>query len=89
MFWEQFEVSIYSKTHFTNGEKLENIRHALKEGPANEAIDGLLQSADQCEEAIGVSTDLPNTSSACLCHPRSPFRERRQRQGSTLPTRRR
>ena len=50
-FWEQFEVSILSKTYLTNVEKLAYLRHALKGGPANQAIEGLSRSADQYEEA--------------------------------------
>ena len=52
-FQEQFEVSNHFKTHLTNVEKLACLRHALKRGPANQAIEGLSQSAGQYKEAVG------------------------------------
>ena len=52
-FWEQFEVSIHSKPQHPNAEKLAYLRHALKGGTANQVIEGMSQSADQYEEAIG------------------------------------
>ena len=36
-FWEQLEVSIHSKTHFMNEEKLTYLRQALKGGLTNQA----------------------------------------------------
>ena len=33
-FWEQFDLSIQSKTQLTYVEKLAYLRHALKDGPA-------------------------------------------------------
>ena len=52
-FWEQFEVSIHSKTRLINVQKLAYLRHALKGGLAVQVMEGLSQSADQYEEAIG------------------------------------
>ena len=49
-FWEQFEVSIHSKTQLLNAEKLAYLRYALKGGLTNQVIKGLSQSADQYEE---------------------------------------
>ena len=53
-FWRrQFDVSIHSMTQLTNVEKLAYLRHALKGGLTNQAIERLSQSADQYEEANG------------------------------------
>ena len=51
--WEQFKVLIHSKTHLMNVKKFAYLRHALKDGPSLQAIEGLSRSADQYEEAIG------------------------------------
>ena len=52
-FWEQFEVPIHSTTQLPNAAKLAYPRHAVKGGPTNQVIEGLSQSADQYEQAIG------------------------------------
>ena len=59
-FWEQFEASVHCKTQLTNVEKLAYLRHALKDGPAVQAIEGLSQSANQYEVGVsnGVTADL-------------------------------
>ena len=57
MFWEQFDMCIQSKTQLTNMKKLASLRHALKDRPASQALEGLSQSADQYEEAIGCLKD--------------------------------
>ena len=41
LFWEQFEVSIQSKIHISDAEKLAYLRQAVKDGPAKYVIEGL------------------------------------------------
>ena len=40
-FWEEFRVSIPKKEHFSEGEKLVDLKDALKDGPAWNVIQGL------------------------------------------------
>ena len=51
-FWEQFEVSIYSKTQLTNVEKLAYFRHALKDRRARHLVEGLSQMSNNYKESI-------------------------------------
>ena len=51
-FWEQYEVSIHSRTQLTDAEKLAYLRHSLKDGPARHVIEGLSGSGTEYEEAI-------------------------------------
>ena len=46
-------MSIHSKTQLPNAEKLTYLRHVLQSGLASQVIEGLSQSVDQYEEAIG------------------------------------
>ena len=40
-FWEQYEVSIHSRTQLIDAKKLAYLRHSLKEGPVRNVIEGL------------------------------------------------
>ena len=51
-FWEQYEVSIHSRTHLTDPEKLAYLRQSLKNGPARHVIEGLSGSGNDYAEAV-------------------------------------
>ena len=51
-FWEQYEVSIHSRIHLTDAEKLAYLRHSLKDGPALHVIEGVTGSGSEYGEAI-------------------------------------
>ena len=51
-FWEQFEVSVDSRTSLTNAEKLVYLQQSVKHGSARTAIEGLSRSGNQYQEAI-------------------------------------
>ena len=51
-FWEQFEVSVHSKPHLSDPEKLAYLRQAVKSGPARYVIEGLSGSGDDYRGAI-------------------------------------
>ena len=51
-FWEQYEVSIHSRTHLSDPEKLTYLRQSLKDSPARHVIEGLSGSGSDYEEAI-------------------------------------
>jgi len=59
-FWEQFEVSVHSKTGLSDAEKLVYLQHALKGGAAKQAIEGLSRSGDHYAEAIECLKDRYN-----------------------------
>ena len=42
-FWEQFSISIDSRSHLSDSEKLVYLRHSLKDGSAKGVIEGLLR----------------------------------------------
>ena len=50
-FWEQFEVSIYSKDRLSVAKKLAYLRHAVKDGLAKHVI-GLSVSGNNYAEAV-------------------------------------
>ena len=51
-FWEQFEVSVHSKPHLSDPEKLAYLRQAVKGGPARYVIEGLSGSGDDYRGAV-------------------------------------
>lgn len=51
-FWEQFSVSIDSRPHLSDSEKLVYLRHSLKDGSAKGVIEGLSCSGKYYAEAI-------------------------------------
>ena len=51
-FWEQFDISIHSRTDLPNAEKLAYLRNALGNGNAKQVIEGLCKSGEQYNEAI-------------------------------------
>ena len=51
-FWEQFDISIHSRSDLATAEKLAYLRNALKNGSAKNAIEGLSRSGEQYEEAV-------------------------------------
>ena len=51
-FWEQYDVSIHSRTQLPDVEKLACMRHSLKDGPARHVIEGLTSSGSAHKEAI-------------------------------------
>ena len=50
--WEQYEVTIHSRTQLTDAEKIAYMRHSLKDGPARPFIEGLTGFGDEYEDAI-------------------------------------
>ena len=40
-FWEQFDMSVHSRSQLTNPERLAYLRQALKYGPAKRVVEGL------------------------------------------------
>ena len=65
-FWEQFSVSIHTRSDLTDAKKLAYLRSALKIGTAKNIIDGLTRSGEQYKEAI---TCLKSRSDRpCLLH---------------------
>ena len=51
-FWEQFSVSVHSRSNISDPEKLVYLQQALKDGSAKHAIEGLSRSADHYNEAV-------------------------------------
>ena len=51
-FWEQFSISIHSRSGLSDAEKLVYLRHSLKNGTAKGVIEGLSRSGDCYSEAI-------------------------------------
>ena len=51
-FWEQYNISIHSRVHLTDIEKLVYLRHSLQHGPATCVIKGLLGTRSEYSEAI-------------------------------------
>lgn len=51
-FWEQFNVTIHSRTTLTDTEKMTYLQSSIKDSPAKSIIDGLSQSGDNYMEAI-------------------------------------
>ena len=51
-FWEQFDVTIHSKTSLTDTEKLMYLQDALKDSPARFVFQGLTRTSESYEEAI-------------------------------------
>lgn len=51
-FWEQFSVSIHTRSSLTDAERLAYLRSALKNGTAKNVIEGLTRSGEQYKEAI-------------------------------------
>ena len=51
-FWDQFAVAVHNKTSLSNAEKTVYLQHAIKDGSAKNAIEGLSHSGDNYDEAI-------------------------------------
>ena len=51
-FWDQFTVAVHSKTSLSNAEKTVYLQHAIKDGSARSAIEGMSHSGDNYEEAV-------------------------------------
>ena len=51
-FWDQFTVSVHDRTNLSNAEKIVYLQHALKDGSAKNAIEGLSHSGDNYSEAV-------------------------------------
>ena len=51
-FWEQFSVSIHSRSNLADAEKLLYLQNAVKGGSARNAIEGLSRSGDYYGEAV-------------------------------------
>lgn len=51
-FWDQFTVAVHSKTALSNAEKTVYLQHAIRDGSARNAIEGLSHSGDNYEEAV-------------------------------------
>ena len=51
-FWEQFCVSVHSRSNLSDSEKLVYLQHSLKDSVAKHAIEGLSHSGDYYIEAI-------------------------------------
>ena len=51
-FWDQFSVSVHNRTNLSSAEKIVYLQHAIKDGSARNAIEGLSHSGDNYEEAV-------------------------------------
>lgn len=51
-FWEQFVISVHSRTTLSDSEKLVYLQQALQGGSAKNAVEGLSRSGENYEEAI-------------------------------------
>ena len=51
-FWEEFFISIHSRSGLSDTEKLVYLRHSLKDGIAKGVIEGLSRSGDYYSEAF-------------------------------------
>ncbi len=51
-FWEQFSISVHSRSSLSPAEKLVYLQQALKDGPARSTIEGLSRSGDNYDEAV-------------------------------------
>ena len=51
-FWDQFTVSVHDRTNLSNAEKIVYLQHALKDGSAKNAIEGLSHSGENYSEAV-------------------------------------
>ena len=51
-FWEQFTVSVHNRSNLSNAEKIIYLQHAIKDGSAKNAIEGLSHSGDNYDEAV-------------------------------------
>jgi hypothetical protein len=51
-FWDQFSVSVHDRTNLSNAEKIVYLQHALKDGSAKNAIEGLSHSGENYDEAV-------------------------------------
>ena len=51
-FWEQFNISVHSRTNISDAEKLVYLKQALKEGSAKEVIEGLSRTGECYGEAV-------------------------------------
>ena len=51
-FWDQFIVSVHDRMNLSNAEKIVYLQHALKDGSAMNAIEGLSHSGDNYSEAV-------------------------------------
>ena len=52
LYWEQFQGAVHDKAHFEEVDKLMYLRHALKDGPARNVIQGLTQSAESYQDSV-------------------------------------
>ena len=52
-FWQQFDVAAHSKTQLNDTKKLAYLKDALKDKPARQVIEGLMQDEKYYKEAIG------------------------------------
>ncbi len=48
----QFAVSVHNKKNISNAEKTVYLQHAIKDGDAKNAIEGLSHSGNNYEEAV-------------------------------------
>ena len=51
-FWDQFSVSVHDRTNLSNAEKIIYLQHALKDGSARKAIEGLSHSGENYDDAV-------------------------------------
>ena len=51
-FWEKYELSIHSRAHLSDPEKLAYLRQSLMDSPARHTIEGLSGPGSDYEEAI-------------------------------------
>ncbi len=51
-FWEQFTVSVHSRSNLSPSEKLAYHKHSVKDGAAKNVVEGLSVSGDQYKEAV-------------------------------------
>ena len=51
-FWEQFNISVHTRTVLPDQEKLVHLQQSLKDGLAKHTIEGLSRSEECCMKAI-------------------------------------
>ncbi len=51
-FWDQFSIAVHEKPNLSNAEKIVYLQHAIKDGSARNAIEGLSHSGENYSEAV-------------------------------------
>ena len=65
-FWEQFELYLYNRAKLSDAIKLAYLKDAVKDGPPLNIIEGLAQTAENCNEDVNCL--LHHYDRPCLIH---------------------